>query len=182
MRPEPRTLAEFAQQTLAGETTPRTIGVHDIVSFGTLTGDYSRVHFDEHFAAALPHGRRIALGLLSASLSVGGLSQDAPHVLGRRNPASHLSSLEVDYRRPVYPGDTLRTRWRSTPEASAGVSAQLRTDCEIVDQEERVVGDGWVRLSVPAAEDLRSIRSAVTSSFSRTSVRAATPGRPKATR
>lgn len=143
---ERRTLADFLQP-LAGETTPRTIGAPDIVAFGTLTGDYSRVHFDEHFSARLSHGRRIAHGLLTASLALGSLSQDAPRVMGRRNPAAHLSTFEVNYRRPVHPGDTLRTRWRAAPDAA---HAALRADYQILDHADEVVGDGHLRIALPA--------------------------------
>jgi acyl dehydratase len=144
MQIRPETLSDFAKSS-SGETTPRSVGVHDIVAFGCLTGDYNRIHFDDHFSAGLPRGSRIAHGLLSASLALGSLSQEAPRVVGRRNPAAHLAALEVNYRRPVFPGDTLRTRWRAEPAA-----ATLRTGYEIVNQQDEAVGDGYLCLALPA--------------------------------
>lgn len=146
---QPRNLADLAQGS-AGETTPRTVGVHDVVNFGCLTGDYSRVHFDDHLGATLPRGSRIAHGLLSASLAVGGLSQNAPQTLGRRDPAAYLWSLEVNYRQPVLPGDTLRTRWRAAPERLGDRTTLLRTDYEIVNHDDSRVGDGHLRLALRA--------------------------------
>ena len=37
-----------------GETTPHTVGTHDITTFGCLTGDYNRFHMDDHYGGSLP--------------------------------------------------------------------------------------------------------------------------------
>ena len=53
---------------ISGETTPRTVGVHDINTFAALTGDHSRIHLDDDFGARLPYG---AASLMACSRRAG---------------------------------------------------------------------------------------------------------------
>lgn len=136
--------------SLEGETTPRTVGGHDIVTFACLTGDYNRIHLDEHFGASLPYGARIAHGLLSASWALGSLSQDAPLTVGRHHPGTYLSHYEVNYRQPLLVGDTLRCRWQSAPQAGAeqGFGA-VRTGFQMLNHKGEALTDGHLLLQLP---------------------------------
>lgn len=130
-----------------GETTPRTVAAHDIAAFAGMVGDYSRIHLDERFGSTLPHGGRIAHGLLSASWALGGLSLDAPSTMGRRDPDAYLSSCEVNYRRPVLAGTTLNCRWRTASRGGDETDGGgARTHFEMRDPEGRTVTDGHVVL------------------------------------
>ncbi|QDX82635.1 hypothetical protein B9N43_16185 [Denitratisoma sp. DHT3] len=143
-------------EALSGETTPRSVGAHDIVTFGCLTGDYNRFHMDDHYGASLPYGSRIAHGLLSASLALGGLAQDAPLAVGRRHGGAYLSHFEVNYRQPVFPGDTLRTRWSLAKQADAGEAfAPVRTGFDVLNHKDQVVSDGHLLLQLPTATAVR---------------------------
>ncbi|MCC7463512.1 MAG: hypothetical protein IT480_13750 [Gammaproteobacteria bacterium] len=135
---------------ISGETTPRTVGVHDINTFAALTGDYSRIHLDDDFGAHLPFGGRIAHGLLSTSWALGALSLDAGVTVGRRNPLAWVSGLEVNYRAPVRPGDTLRCCWRSARQDSTGRDfGAARTDFQVLNQANDCVTDGHLFLQLP---------------------------------
>lgn len=141
---------------LEGETTPRTVATHDISTFACITGDYSRIHLDEHYGAGLPYGGRIAHGLLSASWALGGLSQDAPWVVGRRHPWAYLSHVETNFRMAVLPGTTLRNRWRSARQQNSQADfGTVRTDFQVLNQQDETVTDEHVLLQLPMSADSR---------------------------
>ncbi len=134
-----------------GITTPRTITECDIITFACLTGDYSQMHMDRHYAANLAYGARIAHGLLGSSLVIGGLSTCAPHVLGRENPRACLQGFDVNYRDVIRMGDTLRTEWRISEKTSdadvAGVHS-LKTSIRVLNQDSNLVADGLITVKI----------------------------------
>lgn len=135
---------------ISGETTPRTVGVHDIATFAALTGDYSRIHLDDDYGARLSYGGRIAHGLLSASWALGALSQEAGPTVGRRNPCAWISQFEANYSVPVRPGDTLRCRWRAVRQESVACGfGAARTDFQVISQADACVTDGHLLLELP---------------------------------
>jgi acyl dehydratase len=82
----------------------RAVTTADIESFGTLTGDVNRLHFDDDFARAQGFRERIAHGALVLSLALGmawqtGILQDTTRAF-REIEAWKFTS-------PVYPGDVL---------------------------------------------------------------------------
>jgi len=149
----PQLLHRDYPEAATGETTPRTVSVHDISSFAALTGDYSRIHLDDDFGARLPYGGRIAHGLLSASWALGALSQEAGLTVGRRNPLAWISQFEVNYRTPVRPGNTLRCRWRCTRQEPERGSGTARTDFQVLSQADECVTDGHLLLRLPEDAD-----------------------------
>ncbi|CAB1369629.1 MaoC family dehydratase [Denitratisoma oestradiolicum] len=141
---------------LEGETSPRTVGGQDITTFACLTGDYNRIHLDEHYGASLPYGSRIAHGLISGSWALGSLSQEAPLTVGRRHPEAYLSGCEVNYRSPVLPGDTLRCRWRMERQAAEGRGfGPVQTRFQMLNQRDEPVTDGHLLLQLPASSGAR---------------------------
>lgn len=82
-------------------TFSKTIGEADILLFSAVSGDNYPVHVDEEYAKTTRFGRRIAHGLLTASLlsTTNGLLLQRP---GGISVAQTLRFLE-----PVYPGDTI---------------------------------------------------------------------------
>ncbi len=86
-------------------TTPgRTIGEGDVNLFAGLVGDFTPIHVDAEFAAASPHGTRIAHGPLAMSAAIGLLTQTG--VLGER--VIGLVNLNWDFSGAVKLGDTIR--------------------------------------------------------------------------
>ena len=115
----------------------RTITEADVVNFAGISGDYNPLHTDQTFAEKTPFGRRIAHGMLSASISTG---------LGQ---TLALVGQTFEYKGPVFFGDTIRLRLTAetvTPSAKGGKGVVVfRAD--ILKQDDSVVITGtWTVL------------------------------------
>ncbi len=82
----------------------KTIADEDVRAFAELTGDRNPVHLDEEYAATTRFGRRIAHGMLSASLISAVLANELP---GR---GTVYLSQTLRFTAPVFPGDTVTAR------------------------------------------------------------------------
>lgn len=78
-----------------------TISEEERDKFRELTGDVNPLHNDLSYARAMGHDRCVAFGMLSASY----LSTLAGVYLPGKN--SLIQKTEVNFRKPVYVGDTL---------------------------------------------------------------------------
>ena len=74
-----------------------------IRAFADLTGDTNPVHLDDAYAAGTRFGRRIAHGMIAASLISATLADDLP------GPGTIYLSQTLQFKAPVYPGDTITT-------------------------------------------------------------------------
>ncbi len=85
-------------------TITKTITDDDIRAFADLLGDNNSVHLDDEFAKKTRFGRRIAHGMLSASL--------ISTAIGTKLPGAGAIYLSQSFRfmAPVYPGDTITAR------------------------------------------------------------------------
>ncbi|MEE9202550.1 MAG: MaoC family dehydratase [Dehalococcoidia bacterium] len=88
-------------QKFAG--TSITVTETHIVMFGHLSADLHPFHMNDEFMKATPFGRRIAHGMLTASLALPSVS-----VLLGNDAASHLGE-HFTFRNPVLIGDTITT-------------------------------------------------------------------------
>ena len=88
-----------------GDKASRTQLITDemIRSFASLTGDTNPVHLDDDYAAGTRFGRRIAHGMIAAGLISATLANDLP------GPGTIYLSQTLEFKRPVYPGDTITT-------------------------------------------------------------------------
>ncbi len=88
-----------------GEKAARTTLITDemIRTFASLTGDTNPVHLDDAYAAGTRFGRRIAHGMIAAGLISATLADDLP------GPGTIYLSQTLQFKAPVYPGDTLTT-------------------------------------------------------------------------
>ena len=82
----------------------KTITGEDVRAFAELTGDRNPVHLDEEYAATTRFGRRIAHGMLGASLISTVLASELP------GPGSVYLSQTLRFTAPVYLGDTVTAR------------------------------------------------------------------------
>jgi 3-hydroxybutyryl-CoA dehydratase len=122
----------------------RTVTEEDVRAFAELTGDHNPVHLDEEYAAGTRFGRRIAHGMLGASLISAVLANELP---GR---GTVYLSQTLRFTAPVFLGDTVTARV---------VVKQVREDKPIVTLEtvctnergERVV-EGEAVVLAPRAE------------------------------
>lgn len=82
----------------------KTVTETDVAMFCAISGDFNPIHVDAEYAAASPFGARVAHGPITLALSAG--------LLGMRLPGlgTVAVSNRIDYRRPVYIGDTVTTR------------------------------------------------------------------------
>lgn len=85
----------------AKATRTQTITDEMVRSFATLTGDTNPVHLDEIYAATTRFGKRIAHGMLAASLISAALANDLP------GPGTVYLSQTLQFKAPVYLGDTI---------------------------------------------------------------------------
>ena len=82
----------------------KTIEQADIDAFADLTGDHNPVHVDEEFAKTTRFGRRIAHGMLTASLISSVLANKLP------GEGSVYLGQTLDFKAPVFPGDEITAR------------------------------------------------------------------------
>jgi 3-hydroxybutyryl-CoA dehydratase len=79
----------------------KTITDQDVEAFAQITGDINPVHLDEAYAATTRFGKRIAHGMLTASLISAILANDLP------GPGTIYLSQTLTFKAPVYIGDTI---------------------------------------------------------------------------
>lgn len=82
----------------------KTVTETDVAFFAAISGDFNPVHVDEVWARSSAFGRRVAHGPLTLALSAGVLGMELPGV------GTIAVSNHIDYRRPVYIGDTVTAR------------------------------------------------------------------------
>jgi len=82
----------------------KTVTEEDVRAFAELTGDRNPVHLDEEYAAGTRFGRRIAHGMLGASLISAVLANELP---GR---GTVYLSQTLRFTAPVFLGDTVTAR------------------------------------------------------------------------
>ena len=82
----------------------KTIEQSDIDAFARVTGDHNPVHVDEEFAKTTRFGRRIAHGMLTASLISAVLANHLP------GEGSVYLGQTLQFVAPVFPGDEITAR------------------------------------------------------------------------
>ena len=82
----------------------KTIEQSDIDAFASVTGDHNPVHVDEEFAKTTRFGRRIAHGMLTASLISAVLANKLP------GEGSVYLGQTLQFVAPVFPGDEITAR------------------------------------------------------------------------
>ena len=105
-----------------------------IRTFAELTGDSNPVHLDEAYAASTRFGRRIAHGMIAAGLISAALANDLP------GPGTVYLSQTLQFKAPVYPGDTITTTIEVKNVRADKPIVTLGTVCK--NQEGKVVLEG----------------------------------------
>jgi 3-hydroxybutyryl-CoA dehydratase len=119
-----------------GDQASRSTNITDemIRTFADLTGDANPVHLDDAYAAGTRFGRRIAHGMIAAGLISAALANDLP------GPGTVYLSQSLQFKAPVYPGDTITTSVEVQSVRPDKPIATLRTVCR--NQADAVVVDG----------------------------------------
>ncbi|HEX6715976.1 MAG TPA: MaoC family dehydratase [Pyrinomonadaceae bacterium] len=82
----------------------KTIDQEDVDAFADVTGDHNPIHVDETFAQTTRFGRRIAHGMLTASLISSVLANKLP------GQGSVYLGQTLQFVAPVFPGDEITAR------------------------------------------------------------------------
>lgn len=122
-------------------TISKTISDEDIRAFAELTGDYNPVHLDDEYAEGTRFGRRIAHGMLAASLISAALANELP---GR---GTVYLSQSLQFTAPVYPGDTVTARVTVTKVREDKPIVTLETICTNQSGETVVKGEAVVLIT-----------------------------------
>ena len=85
-------------------TMSKTITDDDIRIFADLLGDHNSIHLDDEYASKTRFGRRIAHGMLSASLISTTIGVKLP------GPGTVYLNQNFKFVAPVYPNDTVTAR------------------------------------------------------------------------
>lgn len=127
-----------------GITAQRTQVITDeaIRAFAQASGDTNPVHLDDAYAATTPFGRRIAHGMLSASIISAVLGNDLP------GPGTIYLGQELKFKAPVYVGDTLTAKVELVKYREDKRIATFRTTC--TNQNGVVVVEGEAVVIAPA--------------------------------
>jgi acyl dehydratase len=122
-------------------TAGRTVTETDVVMFAHMTGDTLPVHTDRHWAEKEGmYGRRTANGLLTLSYALGLLPLDIVHLIALRR------IREVVFKRPVFLGDTIRSRVRITELIDRGAFGCVVVSLQVVNQDDQTVLHGLFEL------------------------------------
>jgi len=112
----------------------KTISEADIYNFAGICGDFNPLHVDEEFASKTPFKKRIAHGMLGASL--------ISTLLGTTLPGKNTIYIEqsLKFKAPVYIGDTITARIEVLELVQEKNIARLKT--EAYNQNGEIVIDG----------------------------------------
>jgi acyl dehydratase len=79
----------------------RQVSRRDIELFTEISGDHNPLHYDERYAASTPFGGLVVQGGVSTAILNAVVAERLP------GPGSVFLNLNVDFRAPVAPGDTI---------------------------------------------------------------------------
>ncbi|MBK7947627.1 MAG: MaoC family dehydratase N-terminal domain-containing protein [Deltaproteobacteria bacterium] len=155
-----RSRPDMAEESaFSGEIGHRTITAADLVLFGTMTGDYARMHFD-HGLAAAENGSPgpIVHGLLFASWALGALAWSAPARLASEDPNAAIAGYAIRLERSMRVGDRFSLRHR--PARSAAVEGLASepdrdTEFEVLNQRGERTARGSVSVRLEADRAVR---------------------------
>ena len=119
----------------------KTIGDDDIRAFANASGDHNPLHLDEEFARQTRFGKRIAHGMLSASLISAVIASDLP------GQGSIYLGQTLQFVAPVFPGDTVTARVTVTSIREDKQIIKLETVCTNQRDEVVIRGEATVLVS-----------------------------------
>lgn len=126
----------------ANASRTKRITAEDIEAFARASGDVNPVHLDETYAATTIFGRRIAHGMLSASLVSAVLGNDLP------GPGTIYLSQDLKFKAPVYLDDEITATVELTHYREDRRIATFRTTC--TNQDGKLVLEGEAVVIAPA--------------------------------
>jgi len=119
----------------------KTITDSDIRGFADVSCDHNPLHLDEAFAQQTRFGRRIAHGMLSASLISAVIANELP------GQGSIYLGQSLQFVAPVFPGDTVEARVTVTRIREDKQIVMLDTVCTNQRNEVVIKGEATVLIS-----------------------------------
>ena len=119
----------------------RKITQHDIVTFSKISGDENPVHLDEEYAQQTIFGKRIAHGMLTASLISAVIAEQLP------GHGTVYLSQTLKFIRPVLPGQLVTTTVLVTHIEYSNRRVTLDCECKV---DEKVVLAGEALVLAPS--------------------------------
>jgi 3-hydroxybutyryl-CoA dehydratase len=117
----------------------RTISEADVYGFGGIIGDLNPLHTDEVTASKSVFGKRVAHGMLTASLLSGVLAHQLP------GHGTIFMELNVKFLAPVFFGDTVNAR----VEITEIVKRRVTLACSCTNQDGEAVLEGEAKVLAP---------------------------------
>lgn len=119
-----------------GDTASRSKAItdEDVRTFAAISGDHNPIHVDDEFASQTMFGKRIAHGMLSASLISAVLANDLP------GHGSIYLGQTLKFKAPVFIGDEITARVTVTSVRDGKPIAKLETVC--TNQRDEIVIEG----------------------------------------
>ena len=115
----------------------RMISLEDINIFSNLTGDKNPLHVDQSFAEKAKFGARIAHGMLTSSFISTLIGMTLP------GKGSILTNISLDFKKPVFIGDTLITSIEVTKKVL--LIKQIFFKISIRNQHSKIVASGTAK-------------------------------------
>ena len=119
----------------------RKITQNDILLFSKISGDENPVHLDEEYAQQTIFGRRIAHGMLTASLISAVIAEQLP------GHGTVYLSQTLKFIRPVLPGQLVTSRVLVTHIEYSNRRVTLDCECKV---DEKVVLEGEALVLAPS--------------------------------
>ena len=119
----------------------RKIMQNDVLTFSKISGDENPVHLDEEYAQQTIFGRRIAHGMLTASLISAVIAEQLP------GHGTIYLSQTLKFIRPVLPGQLVTTKVSVTHIEYSNRRVTLDCECKV---DEKVVLAGEALVLAPS--------------------------------
>ena len=119
----------------------KTFTESDVLTFAEISGDNNPVHIDATYAISTRFERQIVHGMLTAGLISAVLGTQMP------GPGSIYLKQEMNFRAPVYIGDTVTATATVTKIRNEKSIVTLKTTC--INQDGKELIDGFAVLLVP---------------------------------
>jgi 3-hydroxybutyryl-CoA dehydratase len=119
----------------------KSVTEYDVYSFAGVTGDFNPAHVNAEYAHDSAFGETIAHGILSIGFISNVLGTQLP------GPGSITVSLESEFKKPVYIGDTITATVEVTKKDDARNRVWLHTWC--TNQHGDIVVEGEAKMMPP---------------------------------
>ncbi len=119
----------------ANASLTKTFSDDDVITFAEISGDHNPVHVDDEFAASTRFERRIVHGMLTAGMISAVLGMQLP------GPGSIYLKQELNFRAPVFIGDTITATVTITKAREDKPIITLATVCKNQDGVDVIEGE-----------------------------------------